>query len=667
MSYQPGDIFLNKYHVKSLVGQGAFGEVYHVTHLRLSAPRAAKLLRRDSPGIGSQDFQKARERFEFEAQLGARLDHPNVIRVYDFEEDAGELILVMEYAPGGSLRDQLDLEVSLSVEEVVNLGLDLCVGMQTIHERLRAVHRDIKPSNILFDEDGTAKIADLGLAQVPDDTSRRSLLGSLAGSHPGSPMYMSPEQEISRGLLLPSSDVFSLGCVLFEALTGLSYKKEYGSRVRDHRPEIPQWLDEIITRALAEQPGRVPADDEDINKRYRKVEYLQKALRQGWKKEAGKPDGQEKSEKLRAIFERIPRWGWALGIGILLVMVIGYLLWGNETLVSKATPTVYSEAAAIETEPTSTSTTTTAPTSTRTPTKTTAITITPSPTQTVPPTVTYTPIFTSTPMAGATQISAMDGMVMVYVPAGDYSIGAVKNDLLARPDESPQHSVYLRSFWIDQNEVTNTMYASFLNEQGNKSEGGNPGFDSSDEDVLIWFYGGEWIPKKGYENHPVIEITWYGASAYCEWVGRRLPVEAEWEISARGPQGLIFPYGNRFDSSVANVDDETFLSEERVDCGSSGCDGFSRTSQVGSFPQGVSPYGLFDMSGNVWEWVMDWFEAYPGGDPNAHEKFGQTYRVMRGGGWLAVAEFARTSYREISFPYDSYADVGFRCAVDDEP
>jgi len=106
--YKPGDILLKKYRIEETIGRGAFGEVYHVTHLKLDSPRAIKVLRRDMPGVGSGDIQKTRERFAFEAQLGDKLSHPNVIKVYDFEEKRGKLFLIMEYAAGGSLKDRLE-------------------------------------------------------------------------------------------------------------------------------------------------------------------------------------------------------------------------------------------------------------------------------------------------------------------------------------------------------------------------------------------------------------------------------------------------------------------------------------------------------------------------------------------------------------------------------
>ncbi|MBI2864326.1 MAG: PD40 domain-containing protein [Chloroflexi bacterium] len=147
------------------------------------------------------------------------------------------------------------------------------------------MHRDLKPSNILFSHDGVAKVGDLGLAQVPGGLSRRSVLGSLANFHPGTSAYMSPEQEREKGYLLPTSDIFSLGCVLFEALTGIPYKSVYDSRTKDHRSDVPAWLDAVVRRMLAEQPGRVVEDDADVTKRYRTAGLAQSAIDQGWQAE----------------------------------------------------------------------------------------------------------------------------------------------------------------------------------------------------------------------------------------------------------------------------------------------------------------------------------------------------------------------------------------------
>jgi serine/threonine protein kinase len=260
MAYQPGQEILNhKYRIEKLIGQGAYGDVYLVTHLGLNVLRAVKVLRRDAPGIGSTDFNHAQERFQLEAQLGARLNthvpNPHLLQVFNFESQDDLLLLEMEYAAGGNLAERIqkarEKGENLPVGWVVQMGLEVAEGLAALHA-MDIIHRDLKPNNILFDDQGHARLADLGLAQIPGGPSLRSQLSQPA-PHPGTPGYMSPEQEQSGLLLRPASDVYSLGIVLFEALTGRNYNYlEPGTLPSDLRPDVPEWLDELLGRMLSE-------------------------------------------------------------------------------------------------------------------------------------------------------------------------------------------------------------------------------------------------------------------------------------------------------------------------------------------------------------------------------------------------------------------------------
>jgi len=257
MPYAPGQIILDKYRIETLVGRGAFAEVYHATHLSLNAPRALKVLRRDAPGLGSTEYSDFRQRFQLEAQLGAQLDHPNVIRVYDFEQDGDTLILVMEYAERGSLAEVLartrQAKRTIPVNDALRLALSIAEGLAALHA-LDAVHRDLKPSNLLFDKSGVLKVADFGLAQTPDGLSARSL-ESAPKSHPGTPGYKSPEQQTSGAPLPPASDIYALGLILFEILTGRVYgQQEPGTLPGALLPDLPAQVDHLLTRMLAADP-----------------------------------------------------------------------------------------------------------------------------------------------------------------------------------------------------------------------------------------------------------------------------------------------------------------------------------------------------------------------------------------------------------------------------
>ena len=259
--------------------------------------------------------------------------------------------------------------------------------------------------------------------------------------------------------------------------------------------------------------------------------------------------------------------------------------------------------------------------------------LTPSPS----PTPSYTPI---PPLeAGATMISPVDGMVMVYVPEGEFLMNSL-----------PQYTAYLGAFWIDRTEVTNAMYADFLNEMGNQSEGGVLWLDADADGVLIEQQGQVWQPKNGFADHPVIEVNWYGAKAYCEWADRRLPTEAEWEHAARGRTGLTYPWGHSVGCGLAQF---------------SPCLGGLKP--VGSFPDGASPYDVLDMAGNAAEWIADWYEIdYYDESPivNPQNPVSGNFRLVRGGSWRKDVIDMRTYYRNQYPPNITRNDIGFRCAQD---
>ncbi len=261
-----GDIIVGRYRVENLIAQGGFGDVYLAKRLGQETTRALKVLRRDTLGMGEHLYQEIGERFKIEAQLGARLNHPNVVKALDYGQDGEMQVLAMEYLPGGSLAERLSKKQPLPVNEAVRISMDIARGLAVLHE-LDVVHRDLKPSNILFDANGIAKISDLGLAQLPGGASLRSLNSSqLAGTwHPGTRAYMSPEQETSTAYLKSSSDIFSLGVILFEMLTGRNVKNlKPGTRIREIQPDTPLWLDELLAKMLAQNPALRPGDGNEI-------------------------------------------------------------------------------------------------------------------------------------------------------------------------------------------------------------------------------------------------------------------------------------------------------------------------------------------------------------------------------------------------------------------
>ena len=222
----------------------------------------------------------------------------------------------------------------------------------------------------------------------------------------------------------------------------------------------------------------------------------------------------------------------------------------------------------------------------------------------------------------------IDTEEMIFVPAGEVRLGTNLKTDLTFGTEANHRVVFVDAFHIDKYEVTNKQYAKFISETGYRK----PKFW---DDVML-----------NVPNQPVVGVNWEDAEAYAAWAGKRLPTASEWEKAARGIDGRLYPWGNDYDAASGNFDDGG-----RMD-GST--DGYAMTSApVGSFIDGVSPYGLHDMAGNVWEWVMEQSKT-------TNEK---TYAI-RGGSWTNGAGDTRTTVAYI-YPAqcsDHSSSVGFRCA-----
>jgi serine/threonine-protein kinase len=274
-----------------------------------------------------------------------------------------------------------------------------------------------------------------------------------------------------------------------------------------------------------------------------------------------------------------------------------------------------------------------------------------------------------------------DGMVQVYVPAGEFLVGWAGTGV--QPDELPQHRVYLDAFWIDRTEVTNAMFRRFVAATGYTTTAEKRGFGTVHVDWMDR-QGADWqhptgpdSDLAGLDDHPVVQVSWEDATAYCTWAGRRLPTEAEWEKAARGTDGRIFPWGNTLPAGnqVNGADrrlrigptDGLVESDSRID------DGYAHTAPVGSYPDGASPYGALDMAGNVSEWVYDWWDITyythsPARNPTGPATgvtqsayWSGPVRDNRGGNFFRSGYDLRTTFR---WPEgaDAFYALGFRCA-----
>ena len=400
----------------------------------------------------------------------------------------------------------------------------------------------------------------------------------------------------------------------------------YDETEREAGGEKRKWAEvERLTaqKAEAERTAREKAEQEArARKREEQRRRAREPLRRPW-------------------YKRIPIWAWIVSGVAMLALLIGLGGWTAGWWSAKKSTAMLSP----------TATQTQAPTLTGTPTTTPTETPTPLPTNTLRPS---TPTHSGSPPAdancGEIWVRPKDGMAMVYIPAGDFQMGSETGE----GDERPIHLVQLDSFWIDQFEITNSAFEQFILETGYQTDAEKSGWGS------IW-QNGQWNRVDGLDwrhpnnpserisailDHPVIQVSWNDANAYCEWVGGHLPTEAEWEMAAVGTTGWRYPWGNEFDPTRLNASP-------------------SGTMRVGSYEMGKSLCGAYDMAGNVWEWVNDWYRSnYYSMSPRTNPcgPITATYKVLRGGGWDSSDGDSRSTDRGALSPSSRGNTIGFRCA-----
>jgi formylglycine-generating enzyme required for sulfatase activity len=410
--------------------------------------------------------------------------------------------------------------------------------------------------------------------------------------------------------------------------------------------EYPKAIKSLVAREVIVQEGKKLGYKFTVDlqrlwvAKHRHIEWVKEELPSEWFIHEG-----QRARVLSRLRLLLTEWG-VLSLLIPLLLVLGFLAY-------YLYPTLY-QGATSETSPPDNPTFSIASV---VPDKTVAIstnhTNTPQPTSTPEPTATSTnaptqaPTIISTPKPtlgiGSTLKWDKDGMTMVYIPEGEFLMGPSSTDPNVWIDEHPQHTVALDAYWIDQTEVTNAQYALCV----------AAGVCVTPEKTVS-FSGRDYYGNSTYGDYPVIYVSWEDADRYCNWAGRRLPSEAEWEKAGRGeyPSDRIYPWGNQ----LPNCERANYR----------GCS--TDTEPVGAYSDGVSPYGVFNMIGNVWEWVNDWYVSdyyLESPDINPPGPTSGTNKALRGGGWLSqdlsTLRVSNRSYAIINGR--DRADVGFRCAV----
>ncbi len=249
-----------------------------------------------------------------------------------------------------------------------------------------------------------------------------------------------------------------------------------------------------------------------------------------------------------------------------------------------------------------------------------------------------------------TKITGKDGAPMALIPEGPFPMGVPKAARDGGVDERPNHEVFLNNFYMDIYEVTNGRYLQFVTETGHRAP-------QHPNDPTKGLWKGNMMPES-VTDLPVINVDWFDAEAYCHWAGKRLPTEAEWEKAAKGTNDWRFAWGD-VEPTIehANFNQLAWRGEATL-------------VQVGIYEKGKSPYGIYDVAGNVWEWVSDWYAAdyyqhSPSRNPQGPET--GTYKAVRSSGWQGETPQMRVFTRIKSLPTDRNNSTGFRCAQEVTP
>ncbi len=619
-----------RYQILDLLGEGGMATVYKAYDSRLDREVAIKVIRRDA--FPPDQMEMLLKRFERESKSLAKLSHPNIVGVLDYGDFEGSPYLVMEYLSGGTLRQRLGSPMPW--RDAIQMLLPIASALEYVHDR-SIINRDVKPSNILMTEKGQPMLTDFGLVKVFGDEAKEATHLTSSGTGLGTPDYMAPEQW--TGETTAQSDLYSLGVVLYEMVTGhrpytadtpagvlLKQATEPLPLPTRYITDLPRDVESVLLKALAKDPQNRYADMRAF------ISELQSLL-EGKHVEASHVKVETLREQMTGKMKTPPiaRPASAPSFKRFIPAIVGvailglFLIFGAVIFIS--TSTMFAEPTPTEKPLPSSTATRIPPTGTSAPTEAAS---------------TETPLPTETPFL--TEIKDERNVAMIYIPAGEFTMGS---DTTGDIGSRPAHKLNVDAFYIDKYEVTNEMYDACVyavecrkpRQQGSMTHN-------------------TYFSNQVFGNYPVIYIDWKMANAYCAWRGARLPTEAEWEKAARGSDDeRVYPWGGgELDCSFANYH---------------GCVG--DTAPVDQYEKGKSVYGVYGMSGNVWEWTSTLFGLYPYDATDGREdqvKIGE--RIARGGGWNAFGGNGaniRLDNRVKLDPGYTGPNVGLRCARSVEP
>jgi len=634
-----GQVFDGRYRILHKLGEGGMGAVYKAVQISTQKLVAIKVV-----AARHTENPATVRRFQREVKLQSRLEHPNIVTVIDFAKTPeGQYFFVMPFIEGKSLRRMILDGGKFALSDFLALAMQICDGLEYSHAE-GIVHRDLKGDNIVVAHIGrqrVAKILDFGLAkaiQRDGETTKSGPELTSEGLALGTPAYMSPEQAKGEvGKIGPRSDLYSLGVIFYQMLTGaLPFKSdtpwgllhqhisEPPVPVRQINSDVPESIERSVMRLLEKEPENRYASALALRRDLEKVARSALGLVEAAaleKTRTATPSGFIKTVEGQPALR--PSTSVVAALLVLLVAVAGgwYWLYGRGRAAPGPQPPA--PVALVKPERPAAPVAPPAPVAE----KKAGTEVSP------PPQDTSTQAEKEKRLApglkeAQTLHAEMEGGKKappgtVFVKGGCLRMGDIFGE--GDGDEYPVHKVCVNDFVIDKYEVTQADFTRIM--------GKNPSKFGDCPDC------------------PVENVTWFEASEYCHRIGKRLPTEAEWEYAAReGGKTVRYSTG----SDAIGPNDANYSDTERR---------VERTLPVGRYRPNA--LGLHDMTGNVWEWVADWYDRnYYTVSPekNPHGPPSGEYRVLRGGSWRNDEHVIRASNRDNSEPAGSSDSYGFRCA-----
>ncbi|MDI6784082.1 MAG: bifunctional serine/threonine-protein kinase/formylglycine-generating enzyme family protein [bacterium] len=629
---------VGQYRLISELGRGRFGTTYRAEHLANSSSAVLKQL---DPDLTQGDqFQR---RFTYETDNLVRLYHSNLASILGLIVQNGNYFIVSEDLSGPNLAEYLNRKEKLNPTHAAEIVAELCTALDYLHKR-HYYHQHLHPGNVLITKDGKVKLTDFGLAGLVGEIGVTKVCHKPAHSYSH---YLAPEQKLGQ----PANeltDIYPLGVLLYELITGTQFEP------RKTHPLLPTALQKIIARATAEEPKERAASVADLSADL--TRFLNLRVTHPLAPVIPAPAPIEKRSP--------PNWWliWGLGLAILLALPLYYLFrvrgisepsgsvsreipfqremmpysrpieesLAQETTETKEEPKKpklikeESEVGVEHFQPLPSKPSVSPVSGVQEETQYTLLPKEPERKETI-----------ATESGESLNIPKEDNSimpetitpvpsVMVVVPGGEFIMGSDSGNL----DERSEHRAFVNTFLIDAYEVSNAQYKAFIDANSYPAPAG---------------WKNRLYPA-GQANYPVTKVSWSEASSYAAWVGCRLPTEAEWEKAARGSDGRTYPWGNQFIDNACNY------------LGSN----YGGPTPVGIFPKGRSPFGGYDMAGNIAEWTADVYQLYAGNPALAYWNTNPGLRVVRGGAFDSPKDSLRTAARAYAEYTGRYSTIGFR-------